>query len=154
LLPNPVFTDKFSTFANNAYVRVGLIIVLTAITPIVFLQVKPDEMANYRQGRAEEADAKYNEAAAICNDEINSDSATMDTYTLLTWALQRQKKYGEVITRGNQALKIRQDYRIIETMGEAYFYLGNFDASLGYMQLYINGIPSGDRTSVAYFFYR
>jgi tetratricopeptide (TPR) repeat protein len=37
-------------------------------------------------------------------------------------------------------------------MGEAYFYLGNFDASLRYMQLYVNDVPSGDRTSVAYFF--
>jgi hypothetical protein len=145
--------------AKNIHVRGVFVIVLAAITPIVFSQVKPDALASYRQGRdledrgrIEEADVKYTEAVAICTDEINSGSATMDSYAVLTWALQRQKKYGEVITRGNQALKIRQDYRVIETMGEAYFYLGNFDASLRYMLLYINGVPSGDRTSVAYFF--
>jgi tetratricopeptide (TPR) repeat protein len=76
----------------------------------------------------------------------------MDSYAVLTWALQRQKKYSDVINRGNEALKIRQDYRVIETMGEAYFYLGNFEASLLYMQRYINNISNGDRTSVAYFF--
>ncbi|MDR2096972.1 MAG: tetratricopeptide repeat protein [Spirochaetaceae bacterium] len=146
-------------FIKNFYVRAALLVLLAAITPIVFSQVKSDAAVSYRlgrdlegQGRIEEANAKYNEAVAICTDEINNDIATMDTYTVLTWALQRQKKYREVISRGDQALKIRQDYRIIETMGEAYFYLGNFDASLRYMQRYIDNVPSGDRTSVAYFF--
>jgi tetratricopeptide (TPR) repeat protein len=124
-----------------------------------FSQQKPDAMASYRQGRdlesrgrASEADAKYSEAENVCLDEIRNNVATMETYVVLTWALQRQKKYGEVITRGNEALSIRRDYRVIETMGEAYFYLGNFDASLRYMQQYVDNVSSGERTSVAYFF--
>jgi tetratricopeptide (TPR) repeat protein len=132
---------------------------LAMITPIVFSQVKPDAMASYRvgrdlesQGRTNEADLRYQEAVNICLDEIRNNNATMDTYTVLTWALQRQKKYNEVISRGNEALNIRLDYRIIETMGEAYFYLDNFDASLRYMQRYIANVENGDRTSVAYFF--
>jgi tetratricopeptide (TPR) repeat protein len=136
-----------------------LAMILAMIPPIVFSQIKPDAMASYRtgrdlenQGRANEADAKYQEAVNICLDEIKNKSATMDTYAVFTWALQRQKKYNEVISRGNEALNIRQDYRIIETMGEAYFYLGDFNASLRYMQRYIANIDNGDRTSVAYFF--
>jgi tetratricopeptide (TPR) repeat protein len=37
-------------------------------------------------------------------------------------------------------------------MGEAYFYLSNFEASLRCMQQYVANISNGDRTSVAYFF--
>jgi tetratricopeptide (TPR) repeat protein len=133
---------------------------IMAVTgPQVFSQAKPDALASYRQGRdleiggrTDEANAKYREAETICLDEINGNTATMDTYAVLTWTLQRQKKYSEVITRGNEALSIRQDFRIIETMGEAYFYLGNFDASLRYMQRYVDNVPNGERTSVAYFF--
>jgi tetratricopeptide (TPR) repeat protein len=133
--------------------------VLAMMAPIVFSQVKPDAMASYRagrdlesQGRAEEADARYRESVSICLEEIKNKVATMDTYTVLTWTLQRQKKYNEVIARGNEGLSIRQDFRIIETMGEAYFYLGNYDASLRCMQRYVDNIPNGDRTATAYFF--
>jgi tetratricopeptide (TPR) repeat protein len=136
-----------------------LVTIFGIMAPIVFSQTKPDAAAIYRtgrnlesQGRMEDADAKYRESIAICLDEINSGAGTMDSYAVLTWALQRQKKYRDVINRGNEALKIRPDYRIIETMGEAYFYLGNLEASLNCMQRYINNVSNGDRTSVAYFF--
>jgi tetratricopeptide (TPR) repeat protein len=129
-----------------------------AVLP-VFSQPKPDALASYRagrefenQGRTEDANAKYAEAVKICTDEISAKTATMDTYAVLTWTLQRQKKYSEVISRGQEALKNGTDYRIIETMGEAYFYLGNFPSSLKNMQTYSNQLPQGDRASVAYFF--
>ncbi|GMO24515.1 MAG: tetratricopeptide repeat protein [Termitinemataceae bacterium] len=120
---------------------------------------RPDALASYRlgrdlenQGKNEDANTRYNEAVRICLDEIKSANATIDTYTVLTWTLNRQKKYNEVIVRGNEGLKIEIDYRIIETMGEAYFYLGNFPSSLQSMQRYTNALPQGDRASVAYFF--
>jgi tetratricopeptide (TPR) repeat protein len=37
-------------------------------------------------------------------------------------------------------------------MGEAYFYLNRYDDSLRSMQRYVNSVPQGERTSVAYFF--
>jgi tetratricopeptide (TPR) repeat protein len=37
-------------------------------------------------------------------------------------------------------------------MGEAYFYLNNYDQSLRFMQRYINFVPQGERTPTAYFF--
>jgi tetratricopeptide (TPR) repeat protein len=116
-------------------------------------------LASYRagrdleyQGKMEEAAARYNDAARICLDEIKNATATLDTYAVLTWTLQRQKKYNDVIARGNEGLKIGADYRIIETMGEAYFYLGNFAGSLRNMQNYTNKLPQGERASTAYFF--
>ena len=145
--------------AKKIFTGCILVTIFGVAAPILFSQAKPDAAAIYRtgrnleaQGRMEDADAKYREAIAICLDEINTGAGTIDSYVVLTWALQRQKKYSDVIRRGNEALKIRPDYRVVETMGEAYFYLGNFEASLNCMQRYINNVSNGDRTSVAYFF--
>jgi tetratricopeptide (TPR) repeat protein len=118
-----------------------------------------DALQNYRTGRdlegrnrLEEAERYYAEAVRICQEEISRNASNMDSYTVLTWTLQRQRKYPEVITWGERALRIRNDNRIVETMGEAYFYLNNHTESLRYMQRYVNALPQGDRASVAYFF--
>jgi tetratricopeptide (TPR) repeat protein len=121
---------------------------------------RPDALQSYRtgrdlesRGRLAEAENYYSTAVRICLDEIAQNAATLDTYTVLTWTLQRQKKYTEVISRGEQGLRLHgNDYRIIETMGEAYFYLDRYADSLQYMQRYVNALPQGDRSSVAYFF--
>ncbi|MDR3144908.1 MAG: tetratricopeptide repeat protein [Treponema sp.] len=141
-----------------------LVSFLIAAMP-VFSQEPPgvsrrDALQNYRTGRDLEArnrmvDAElyYNEAVRICNDEIARNPANMDSYTVLTWTLQRQRKYAEVISWGERGQRIGgADYRIIETMGEAYFYLANYDQSLLFMQRYVNSLPQGERASVAYFF--
>lgn len=105
-----------------------------------------------QRGRLDEAAANYQEAVRLCTAEIQNGSATMDSYVVLTWTLQRLKQYNDVIRWGQQALRIRNDYRIVETMGEAYFYLSDFDASLRNMQQYTANLPQGDKTSLAWFF--
>ncbi|MDR2159583.1 MAG: tetratricopeptide repeat protein [Treponema sp.] len=115
---------------------------------------------NYRTGRDLEArnrmadaDRYYNEAVRICQDEVARNAAGRETYAVITWALQRQKKYADVITWGERGLRLFSDeYRILETMGEAYFYLDDYDRSLSFMQRYVNFLPRGERVSVAYFF--
>jgi tetratricopeptide (TPR) repeat protein len=115
---------------------------------------------NYRTGRElegrnrlAEAEAYYNEAIRICQNEVSRNAATRDTYTVITWTLQRQRKYADVITWGDRGLRVFLDeYRIMETMGEAYFYLNDYDRSLSFMQRYANALPQGERISVAYFF--
>ncbi|MDR2743565.1 MAG: tetratricopeptide repeat protein [Treponema sp.] len=119
-----------------------------------------DALQNYRVGRdlearnrIDEAQTYYNEAVRICNQELAANPSNMDSYTVLTWTLQRQKKYSDVISWGTRGLRVNaNDYRIVETMGEAYFYLDNFVESLRFMQRYVNAMPQGERTSVAYFF--
>ncbi|AEF85044.1 tetratricopeptide repeat protein [Treponema primitia ZAS-2] len=135
------------------------------ITGPVFSQTgqnaaRPDALRSYRIGRdleardrMDEANQYYNEAARICLDEISRNSGNMDSYTVLTWTLQRQRKYSDVINWGDRGLRINgNDYRIVETMGEAYFYLDRYEDSLRSMQRYVNSVPQGERTSVAYFF--
>ncbi|MDR2630759.1 MAG: tetratricopeptide repeat protein [Spirochaetaceae bacterium] len=117
-------------------------------------------LQNYRIGRdleagsrMEEAERYYAEAVRICMDEISGNTATMDTYTALTWTLRRQRKFAEVINWGEQALRINaNEYRIIETMGEAYFYLDDYPRSLNFMQRYVNSLPHGEQAPMAYFF--
>ncbi|MDR1302405.1 MAG: tetratricopeptide repeat protein [Treponema sp.] len=117
-------------------------------------------LQNYRTGRdlegknrMDDAMEYYNRAVQICVDEISRNIATRDTYAVFTWTLQRQKKYADVITWGQRGLQVYpNDYRVIETMGEAYFYLNQYDRSLVSMQRYVNAFPQGDRASVAYFF--
>jgi tetratricopeptide (TPR) repeat protein len=125
-----------------------------------FAQNNQDAIWNFHTGRnleslnrMSEADVYYNEAVRIANDEIARNVANRDTYTALTWALQRQQKYSDVITWGERGLRLFADeYRIVETMGEAYFYLNDHDESLRFMQRYTNSVPQGGRASVAYFF--
>jgi tetratricopeptide (TPR) repeat protein len=101
----------------------------------------------------DEANQYYNEAVRICMDEIAQNAANMDSYTVLTWAFQRQRRYTDVITWGERGLRINaNDYRLVETMGEAYFYLNRFEDSLRFMQRYVNFVPQGERSAVAYFF--
>jgi len=125
-----------------------------------FTQNNRDPISLYRTGRdlesrsrMSEAEYYYNEAVRICVDDISRNAASRDTYTALTWALQRQRRYQDVITWGERGLRLYSDeYRIMETMGEAYFYLDEPDESLRFMQRYANLVPQGERTSVAYFF--
>jgi tetratricopeptide (TPR) repeat protein len=105
------------------------------------------------RSRMAEADVFYNEAVRIANNEISLNMANRDSYAALTWALQRQRKYADVISWGERGLRLySDDFRIIETMGEAYFYLDDFDSSLRFMQRYANSMPQGERISIAYFF--
>jgi tetratricopeptide (TPR) repeat protein len=117
-------------------------------------------LQNYRRGRdleamnrMNEANSYYNEAVRICQDEVSRAIATRETYTVITWTMQRQRRYSDVITWGDRGLRAFPDeIRIVETMGEAFFYLDNYDRSLSYMQRYTNAMPQGERASVAYFF--
>jgi tetratricopeptide (TPR) repeat protein len=142
-----------------------LFIFMALTSILVFPQTGPggmseDALQNYRIGRdleagnrMEEAELYYTETVRICMDEISRNEARMDTYAALTWALRRQRKFTEVVRWGEQALLINaNDYRIIETMGEAYFYLNDYPQSLRFMQRYVNSLPHGDQAPMAYFF--
>jgi len=139
-----------------------LLLVLTAL-PAKAQAPSPQPltaMQNYRQGRdleamnrMGEANSYYNEVIRICLDEVSRNAATRDTYAAIAMTLVRQRRYADVITWGERALRVFPDeYRVIEMMGEAFFYLDNYERSLSYMQRYANAMPQGERISVAYFF--
>ncbi|HCM29010.1 MAG TPA: hypothetical protein DIC34_21155 [Treponema sp.] len=130
------------------------------LLPAFAQETKPDALKTYRlgrdfeaQGRTAEATERYEEAVRICKEEISQNATNMDSYTVLTWALLRQKKYPEAAEWGQKGLKMNpNDHRVIESIGEAYFYMNDFKESLKAMQRYVDAAPQGERVSVAYFF--
>ncbi|HHU35612.1 MAG TPA: tetratricopeptide repeat protein [Treponema sp.] len=136
---------------------VGALVLLSLLAAVA--QEKPDALKSYRHGRDLEAvgrmeDAKgaYGEAINICKEDLVVNPRNMDAYTIFGWSLVRMGKYRETVDICQEALKISNDHRIVETMGEAYFYLGNYKESLRNMEKYTDAAPRGERISTAYFF--
>ncbi len=146
----------------NKYKYLKSIFILNFIFCIAFTvcaQEKPDALKLYRNGRSldsigrkDDARKAYSDAIAICRDEIRINPKNMDSYAVFTWCLFRLGRYKDTEIACNDALKISRDSRIIETLGEASFYLGNYKESLRNMENYIDMAPNGERISVAHFF--
>jgi tetratricopeptide (TPR) repeat protein len=121
---------------------------------------KLDALLVYRQGRdleaggkAAEAQAKYNEAVKICDLELASEPKRIEAFVVKAWSLFRLNKHEDVIATGSAAMKIQFDARAAEVMGESYYFLGQMDNSLKFLQKYIDAAgEGGDRVSTAYFF--
>lgn len=99
----------------------------------LYADEKGDALTHYRTGRnldaagrTEEAKEHYTEAVRICQNELKNNSRNMDSYTVYTWSLFRLHHYRETVAVCNEALKIASDRRIIETLGEAYFFVGDY----------------------------
>ncbi|MDR0563243.1 MAG: tetratricopeptide repeat protein [Spirochaetaceae bacterium] len=105
------------------------------------------------KNRLDEAMPYYNEAVQLCLDEIARNALNETSYVILTWTLQRQRKYAEVIQWGERGLRVNpNNYPLIEVMGEAYFYLDDYDRALRCMEHYSNSVQQGDRIATSYFF--
>lgn len=122
-------------------------------------QDKPDALKLFRNGRDLEnagraADAKsaYEQSIDVCMQDLGVNPKNMDAYTVKGWALIRLGRYQEAVDVSLEALKITPDVRIIETLGEAYFFQKNYKESLKQMERYIEAAPRGERISTAYFF--
>ncbi|NLM01154.1 MAG: tetratricopeptide repeat protein [Treponema sp.] len=137
---------------------IALICLLSSVS--LFAQEKKDALKSYRAGRdfevagnMTEAKAKFQESVDICRAELQENSRNIESYVVITWSLIRLQDYRETVRLCNEALKINpKEYRIIETLGEAYFYLDNYTESLKNFENYLAGLPNGDRSSVAMFF--
>ncbi len=136
-----------------------IIACMVLISGLAGAQDKPDALKFYRNGRdldaigrTEDARAMYQQSIDVCMLDLSANPKNMDAYTVRGWALIRLEKYQETVDVCLEALKINSDYRIVETLGEAYFYQGNFKDSLKNMEKYIDAAPRGERISTAYFF--
>jgi len=115
---------------------------------------------NYNQGRILEAAGRlaeaaphYNEAVRISMAEISRNAATADTYVFLAGALRRLGRHDEAISWGRRGMQVFPgEYRLLETMGQSFFFLGNLDESLAHMERYASVMPGGENISLAYFF--
>lgn len=158
---------QFGLFSTSFYVilkrmkRIRCLLVLfMCFIPFLSSQEHPDALSAYRAGRSFEfsgrTDAaydKFKEASEICLAELQDNSRNMESYVVLCWSLFRMGDYQKSLEYSKKALKINpSEYRIIENMGETYFYLKNYSESLKYFEQYVANLPYGDRISSAYFF--
>jgi len=121
---------------------------------------RADALLLYRQGRdfetagkTAEAQRKFTESVAICEQELALDPKRIEAYVVKAWSLFRLERHQEVIAAGQAVLKIQFDARAAEVMGESYYHLGQMDNSLKNLQRYVDAVgESGDRYSTAYFY--
>lgn len=132
--------------------------VVTPSQPVI--PTKADALLLYKHGRdleaagkTTEAGLKYREAIAICDRELAGDPTRMDAYTVKCWCLFRLSRYREVVDIGAAGLKVKFDARIVEVMGEAYFYLNDDKNAVKFLQRYLDNVGEyGDRVPTAYFY--
>jgi len=120
---------------------------------------KADALLLYRQGRdlddagkTSEASALYNKAVSICDSELAADPRHMDAYAVKCWCLFRLGRHQDVIDVGTAALKVVFDARIVEVMGESYYFLGKNDLSIQSFTKYLESGQFSDRIPTAYFY--
>ncbi|MDR0291131.1 MAG: tetratricopeptide repeat protein [Treponema sp.] len=111
-----------------------------------FSQVKPDALAEYRQGN-------YERAVQICREEIEADPGNVESYVVMCWSLLRLGRYEEALRYARTARSLsRYDARIAEILGEVYYFQGNNNVALQYFQEYVNLAPGGGRIETVYYY--
>lgn len=125
-------------------ILVALLICALVLTTVA-AQTKPDALKLYREGN-------YEEARLVCLSELEHNPNNMESYVVLCWSLLALKRWGDAELYGKKALAIRNDPRIIESLGEAAFYMGRNKEALEYFTQYINLLPDGSRIGLVYYF--
>jgi len=133
----------------NKYLTILLFMVLAG-TVSVSAQAK-DALLLYNQGR-------YESAINVCIEEIASygegqNQQKRDSLSVLGWSLISLKRYQDAVDYSLQGLKLSVvDYRLVETLGEAYFYLGQNKKALKYFESYVSIKSNGSRIGSVYYF--
>lgn len=135
------------TLLNRYCILVGMILIFSTN---IFSQEEKNALALLRLG-------KYEAAVNICMQELeelpkSSFAERMDSYTVLCWALLSLKRYDDVVKYGTEAYKKSSgDWRIVHSLGEAHFHLGNNAKSLYFLEKYIELKSSGNKADHAYY---
>ncbi|MFQ3621430.1 MAG: tetratricopeptide repeat protein [Spirochaetales bacterium] len=108
-------------------------------------QERLDALQLYREG-------KYQQAAEVCLNELKETPRNMNSYVVLGWSLIKLGRYREALEYGLKGLEIsRYDVRVIQIVGEAYYYLGNNLDALKYLEEYTVIAPTGDLIGEVYY---
>lgn len=114
----------------------------------LFAQVSnQDALVLYHNG-------KYSEAVAVCEEELSNNPNRIESYVVMCWALVKNKQYKEAEQRAYDGLEISPyDLRLIESLGEAKYYLGKNSGAMEQFQRYVASAPeSGARVGSAYYY--
>jgi tetratricopeptide (TPR) repeat protein len=129
-----------STWAEDSY--------STALS--LFWDGRRLEMVETRQTESQLA---FQRSLAMTERLLTADPANSDLQTLKTWNLFRLHRYIDTVVYAQSVLNTKQDYRILETMAEALFFLGKNEEALAAFSRYFTLSPENDdRRSSAYYY--
>ena len=136
---------KFSSL-QNSFGFLKVLFIFLFLKGQVFSQIRPDALAEYRNGN-------YEQAVAICKNEIAVNSNNIESHVVICWSLIRLARYGEAMVYAQAGRNIsRYDPRIIEILGEIHYYQGRNIEALQFFQDYVNLAPQGQRIDTVYYF--
>ncbi|MDR0600874.1 MAG: tetratricopeptide repeat protein [Treponema sp.] len=122
-----------------------LILLFFRLSP-AFSQMRPDALAEYRNGN-------YEQAVAICRNEIAASRGNLEAHVVICWSLLRLGRYEEAMNYARTGRDLnRYDARIVEILGEINYYEGKNTEALEFFQEYINMAPEGARIEMVYYF--
>jgi tetratricopeptide (TPR) repeat protein len=125
--------------------KMGVVLFLLQ-TAIIYGQIRPDALAEYRNGN-------YEAAVLICRSELAANPKSLESHVVICWSLIQLNRYEEARTYALAGRNIsRYDIRVIEILGEVNYYQGRNAESLQYFQEYINLAPEGGRLDTVYYF--
>ena len=105
-----------------------------------------DALQEYRKG-------SYEEAAAICKADIAANPNNLESHVILCWSLVNLGRYEESRNYALAGRNIsRYDPRIVEVLGEVYYFQGRNSEALQYFQEYISLAPQGSRINTVYYY--
>ena len=123
-----------------------IILIFIICFPVFSQAARPDALQMYREGR-------FEDAVRICLNELEVMPRNLDSYVVLGWSLVSLGRYQEAVNYGNAALRVsRFDTRVIQNMGEAYFYLGNNQEALRFFEEYLSLVELGARVATTYYY--
>jgi tetratricopeptide (TPR) repeat protein len=113
---------------------------------LLFSQIRPDALMEYRNGN-------YERAVNICKEEITANPNNLDSHVVICWSLLRLNRFQEALSYARSGRNLsRYDTRIIEILGEISYYEGRNNEALQYFQEYVNLAPEGQRIDIVYYF--
>jgi tetratricopeptide (TPR) repeat protein len=113
---------------------------------VLFAQQGPDALREYRNGN-------FERSVEICRGEIASSPNNLESHVVICWSLIRLRRYEEARGFALAGRNIsRYDPRIIEILGEVYYFQGYNNDALRYFQEYVNLAPQGSRIDTVYYY--
>jgi len=120
------------------------LVIASALLPLA-AQNRPDALAEYRA-------ENYESAVNICLTEIAANPNNIESHVVISWSLVRLGRFNEAMVYAQAGRNIsRYDPRIIEILGEIYYYQGRNAEALQFFQEYINLAPEGQRIDRVYY---
>ena len=119
---------------------------LISHSPPLSAQNRADALQDYRDGN-------FERSVEICKSEIAQNASNIESHVVICWSLVRLGRFSEALTYAQAGRNLsRYDVRIIEILGEIYYYLGQNNEALQYFQEYVNLAQEGSRIETAYYF--